>query len=171
MAIRKPHPFLPRSAQSPKALKWLRRVHSWTGLTISAGAILFAATAILLSHENFGLETAAVPVASEVPVPAGLALSSEDALGAFVKGELGLRTKWRAGMGRGGGMGMGMGEARIAVNFASPGDVVIASYAPGAASVSITRQERGLLATINRMHLATAFPRAGKSWAIWWLGG
>ena len=163
LAIRKPHPFLPRAAQSPKAMKWLRRVHSWIGLTISAGALLFAITAILLSHENFGLETAALPVASEVPVPAGLALDSEDALGAFVKGELGLRTSWRAGMGRGGGMGMGMGGGdQVAVNFASPGDVVVASYAPGAASVSIIRQERGFIATLNRMHLGNGIATGWK---------
>lgn len=209
MAHQKPHPFLPRSAQSPKFLKWLRRTHAWFGISGGAAGLIFAITAITLSHDNFGIETAAETVEFELPLASGTLIDSPDALGAYVKKEMKLQSQWRAGMGMGGGararpgdaasevisqdsedfdmfltatatageppaiapamgaaMGGGMGMGGLpthAVTFNSSGDVVAASYRPGSDSISISRQERGVLGTINRMHQGVG---ASLGWTI-----
>lgn len=161
MAFQKPHPFLPRAAQSPKFLKWLRRTHAWFGVFGAAAGLLFAVTAITLSHHNFGVDTSATSVPSKLAIPDGTALDSTDALGAFVKNELGIGAQWREGGGR--GMGMGGGGNVVAVSFNSPGDIVLAKYTPGSAAVEIERQERGFLGTINRMHQGNG---ASLGWII-----
>lgn len=155
MAHQKPHPFLPNAAQSPKFLKWLRRTHAWFGVFGAAAGLIFAITAITLSHHNFGLNVEPVVTEAVLQVPAGMNIDSEEALGAFVKQELGLRTEWRAGMG---GMGMGGDPNLKAIAFNAPSDVVAVTHKLGTDTISISRQERGFLATINRMHLGSGAP-------------
>lgn len=150
MSRTKPHPFLPRgNAQSPKFLKWLRRTHAWFGIFGAAAGLLFAATAIFLSHHNFGIETAAATNNITLSIPANVAIDSEDTLGAFVKQELDLRTAFRPAR------STGKQDGKITISFSSPGEAYTVSYRPGADAAQIRQQSYNFLATINRMHRGT----------------
>lgn len=156
MAHQKPHPFLPKAAQSPKFLKWLRRTHAWFGVFGAAAGLLFAITAITLSHHNFGIDTDPEVTESVLQIPAGTLIDSEETLAAFVKNELDLRVNWRAGMG--GARGMGGDPNRKSIAFNTPSDAVAVTHTLGTDTIAISRQQRGFLASINRMHLGTGVP-------------
>lgn len=159
MAFEKPHPFLPRAAQSPKFLKWLRRTHAWFGVFGASVGLLFSVTAIFLSHHDFGIDTTTTDTTVDVTIPEGVTIDSAETLGVFLKDELGLRVDARPGMGR--GMGMG-GDDSLGVTFNSPGDIILANYKPGSPTISVTTQDRGFLGTINRMHLGNGIPTGWK---------
>lgn len=156
MAHLRPHPFLPHAGQSPKFLKWLRRTHAWFGVFGAAAGLIFAITAITLSHHNFGVDTTPTVTTSSIPVPVGAAIDSEESLGAFVKEELGFWTDWRPGMGA--GMGMAANPDRKSIQFRMPSDIYAITYTLGDPEVSVTHTERGFLETINRMHRGEGVP-------------
>ena len=171
MARRRFHPFLPLAAEKPSVLRWLRRIHAYLGLTIGAGAILFAVTAITLAHDNFGIENEIEREQDQISVPENLHIDSAAGLADLVKRELGLQTRFREGAGMGMGMGMG-GANTLVVSFVAPSGGVTASYVRGASHIEIDRETRGFLNTINRMHQGTAIPTSWKvmgdvvAWAI-----
>ena len=158
MAHQKPHPFLPQAGQSPKFLKWLRRTHAWFGVFGAAAGILFAVTAITLSHHNFGVDTTPETTRSTIPVPSNVAIDSEESLAAFVKQELGLSTNFQPGMGAG-GRAMGMANADLKnIQFRRPSDIYAISYTLGDPEITVQHTQRGFLETINRMHRGEGVP-------------
>ncbi len=89
MPFVKTHPFIPGAAENPTFLKWLRRTHAWLGVFGAAAGLVFALTAITLSHDNFGIE--AEPKVTELTLPVTAdAIRSEEAFGSFVKQQLNL---------------------------------------------------------------------------------
>lgn len=153
MSNTKPHPFLPRgTAQSPQFLKWLRRTHAWFGIFGAAAGILFAVTAIFLSHHNFGIDTAATTSDFTLPVPEGVTFDSAEPLAAYVKQEMAMRTRFRPGR------GMDSSDGRIAIAYNAPGEAYAISYRPGDDAINISHRSYNFLATINRMHRGTGIP-------------
>ena len=90
----KAHPFLPGRLQTPIFLVWLRRSHGWLGIWGAVAGILFGLTTIAMVHANIFRTGEDTQTVVQLPV-SGAAIDSVDDLGAFVKGELGLRTEWR----------------------------------------------------------------------------
>jgi uncharacterized protein len=84
--------FLPARWRRARVLVWLRRVHGWLGLWGGVAGMLFGATGILLNHRAQmpidAVKTQQTIVRLSLP---GERPASPEALGQWVKGELGLR--------------------------------------------------------------------------------
>lgn len=88
--------FLPPSWQRVAVLKWLKRVHAWTGLWGAALFLLMGTSGFLLNHRNLLKIDTGKPVevsSLDIPVPA---LADEDALDAWARATLGLRIDGKA---------------------------------------------------------------------------
>ena len=146
----KAHPFLPRRLQAPIMLVWLRRSHGWLGIWGAVAGILFGVTTVLMVHSDIFPANEAETGTIQLPVN-GTAVDSVDDLGAFVKAELGLLTNWRQPINRA-GAGTRSNQPVYITQFTSPQRTLDLRYVDGNEYIEITRTERGLLDTLNRMH-------------------
>jgi uncharacterized protein len=89
--------FVPARWQRSKSIRWLKRVHAWTGLW---GAILFfllGLSGVLLNHRSIWKIDTGEPLevsAMEIAVRPGL-IPDEKALGRWAQREFGLRSEPR----------------------------------------------------------------------------
>ncbi|MES2288798.1 MAG: PepSY-associated TM helix domain-containing protein [Pseudomonadota bacterium] len=154
--------FVPKRWQSISFLRWLKRVHAWTGFW---GATLFFVLGIsgfLLNHRSIMKIDTGEPVEAstvQIPVTAGV-ITDTDSLGRWAKNALGLPVKPKApnnsSPAKAGDVRFNGRDVKTAETwtqtFAMPNARVTVSYVPGANFVSAKREAAGLLGTIKNMH-------------------
>lgn len=163
------HPFIPRRWQSHEALKWLKRVHAWSGLW---GALFFLGlglSGVLLNHRQQLKIDTGEPVelaAVELPVAPG-AIPDAEALGRWAKAELALPVEAQPPKGprQGGGEKRFAGRAVKAAEpwsrtFTMPDARVTVDYVPGSNHVSARREEVNALGVLKNLHKGVGMPVA-----------
>ena len=169
------HPFIPRRWQSHEVLKWLKRVHAWTGLWGALFFLLLGTSGVLLNHRAQLKIDTGEPVelaAVELPVAPG-AIGNAEALGAWAKRELRLpveaQAPKRAGEAKreggakreGSFMGRKVAKAEEwSRTFAMPDARVTVDYVPGANHVTARREAVNALGVIKNLHKGVGVPVA-----------
>ena len=155
----KGYPFVPESLKKTSAVDWLRKIHAWIGVWGAVACIIFGVSTIALLHPN--LLPASEPSVEIKSIPVGDAnISSPEQLGAFVKQEMNLMTHAAVGTGsRRGNTALAETNRRIrqlpthVINFTAVGHSVVATYVEGNDYIEVTETIRGLMQTLNLMHL------------------
>lgn len=170
--------FFPHKWQRGHVVRWLKRVHAWTGFW---GAVLFftmGLSGVLLNHRSQMKIDTGEPVevsAMDIAVAPGL-INNERELTAWAKKEFGLTNDPRPPRGGGEGRGPGgpgkkrsgqseqapeterfMGKDRpkaekMEIAFAAPNGRLTVEYVKGSSSVSAREEAQNLWGTIKNMH-------------------
>lgn len=171
--------FVPRSWQSGGFLRWLKRIHAWSGFW---GALFFLGLGIsgfLLNHRSVAKIDTGEPIelaAVQLPVAPGT-ITSAEGLAVWAKRELQLPVDGQAPRGGPGGKpggakpggkpreGTFMGrEVRDSETwtrtFAMPDARVNVEYVPGSNHVTAKREEINALGVIKNLHKGTGLPVA-----------
>ena len=138
----KAHPFLPKRAQSPKFLVWLRRTHGWLGIWGAVAGILFGLTTVLMVHSDIFPTEPETRSAVQLPVN-GTVIGDVDRLGAYVKAELGLATGSRPPRSRGMSAGLDNGAALGADEGATEQPAAVAGMRAGGRAAMGSGGRRG----------------------------
>lgn len=163
--------FLPARFQRVAVLKWLKRVHAWTGFWGAALFLLLGTSGFLLNHRNvLKIETPKSVELSSVELPvAADAIGDADALAKWVQTRLALPVEGRAppatdGKRDGRFMGKTVVEAEAWTRVFTLADTrLTARYIPGSTAVSVKRESLGLLATIKNLHKGVGL---GIGWVL-----
>lgn len=173
--------FVPSSWQRAAFIRWLKKVHAWTGFW---GALLFfmlGLSGVLLNHRSImkidtgeAVEVSAMDIAVD---PARI--PDEKALGAWAAKEFGLTTKPRpprkearpeggsAGRESGGRkrfMGREHQEAeKWALAFSQANGRLTVEYVPGSRSVSVRQEADNVLGFIKNLHKGSGL---GIGWIL-----
>lgn len=170
--------FVPARWQRVKFIRWLKKIHAWTGFW---GALLFftlGLSGVLLNHRSIMKIDTGEPVevsAMDIAVdPARL--PDEKALGKWAAKEFGLATKPRAPRPEGGPpreekgsankrfMGRERPEAEKWVqSFTHPNGRLTVEYVPGSRSVSVRQEATNLLGFLKNLHKGTGL---GLVWVL-----
>lgn len=178
------HPFIPRDWQSSDILKWLKRIHAWSGFW---GALFFLGlglSGVLLNHRQQAKIETGEPVelaAIELPVAPGT-IRDAKALGRWAKGELRLPVDAQPPRGKPGAKKPGgKGEAKeeraepregkflgrdvktaepLVQTFAMPDARVTVEYIPGSNHVTAKREEINALGVLKNLHKGVGLPIA-----------
>ena len=162
------HSFLPHRWTAPGFLKWLKRVHAWTGLWGAALFLLLGTSGVLLNHRNLLKIDTGEPVevsSVKLPVAPG-AIPDEEALGAWGTRTLALP-----------GVPQPAKPAPEAANASFVGRPVEAvetwgrrfnltngrvtlEYVPGSNHVTARRDAVGFMATLKNLHKGVGLPVA-----------
>lgn len=166
--------FVPHRWQRGHAVRWLKRVHAWTGFW---GALLFlmlGISGVLLNHRDTLKIATGEPVevsAMNIAVPAG-SIRSEKALGEWVKAEFDLQAEPRPPKG-GGDKGKGgpksfLGKERPEpekweLNFNHVNGRITVEHVEGSGSVAVKQTSQNLLGTLKNLHKGTG---VGVAWIL-----
>lgn len=165
------HPFLPRSWSSAAVLKWLKRVHAWTGLWGALSFLLLGFSGFLLNHRaQWKIDTGEPAEVSsvELPVVPGT-IPDAEALGGWAQNALRLPVKGqppRAGadgapVAKGTFMGHPVRRAKTWSRTFNLTDArVIVSYVEGANHVTAKREDIGFLNILKNLHKGVGLPVA-----------
>jgi uncharacterized protein len=154
--------FVPQRWQRANVLRWLKRIHAWTGFW---GALLFfvmGASGFLLNHRSIlKIDTGAPTEVSaiEVAVQPGQ-FKDADALAKWAKARLDLKVDGKAPQAK------PEGEKRFRATtlpqaemwtrvFTLPDAKITVAYGPGAPNVSMKTEAVGLLGTMKNLHKGT----------------
>ena len=171
--------FVPLNWQRGRAIRWLKRVHAWTGFW---GAILFlmlGISGILLNHrDTLKIETGE-PVevsAMNIAVPVG-SIRDETALGAWAKKEFNLKSEARPPKGeraKGKG-GKAKPDAKIflgkerpeaekwELNFNHPNGRLTVEHMNGSGSVAVKQSSQNFLGFMKSLHKGNG---VGVAWIL-----
>lgn len=166
--------FVPHRWQRGHVVRWLKRVHAWTGFW---GALLFlmlGTSGVLLNHRDTLKIDTGEPVevsAMNIAVPAG-SIRSEKALGEWAKAEFDLKAEPRPPKG-GGDKGKGgpksfLGKKRPEaekweLNFNHVNGRITVEHVRGSGSVAVKQTSQNLLGTLKNLHKGTG---AGIAWIL-----
>lgn len=169
--------FVPVGWQRANFIRWLKRVHAWTGFW---GAILFfmlGLSGVLLNHRSIWKIDTGEPIevsAMEIAVPPGL-IRDEKALGRWAQREFSLGTEPRVPRGEGGTAAPRgnerkrfLGKERAEVSkwvqmFNHPNGRLTVEYVPGSASVAVRQDAQNILGLIKNLHKGTG---VGLAWVL-----
>jgi uncharacterized protein len=154
--------FVPQRWQRANVLRWLKRVHAWTGFW---GALLFfmmGASGFLLNHRSIlKIDTGAPTEVSaiEVAVRPGQ-FADADALAKWANARLDLKVDGKAPQAKPEGekrfRGAALPQAEVWTRvFTLPDAKIIVAYVPGAPNVSMKTEAVGLLGTMKNLHKGT----------------
>lgn len=164
--------FVPAGWQRAAVVRWLKRVHAWTGFW---GAILFfvlGLSGMLLNHRSImPIETGKPVEVSSMDVAVNPRLISDHkALERWAAAEFGLtgeprlETQPKDKAERKGFLGRERTEAeKWKLSFARPNGRVIVEYVPGSPSVSVRQQANNLLGVVKNLHKGTGL---GVFWVL-----
>jgi uncharacterized protein len=171
--------FFPSRWQRGHLVRWLKRVHAWTGFW---GAILFlmlGISGVLLNHrDTLKIETGE-PVevsAMDIAVPVG-SIKDEQALAAWAKKEFNLQSEARPPKGEGGKekgskgkpeaksfLGKQRPEAeKWELNFNHPNGRLTVEHVEGSASVEVKQNSQNVLGFMKNMHKGSG---VGVAWVL-----
>ena len=162
--------FVPSKWQRGRAIRWLKRVHAWTGLW---GAVLFlmlGVTGVLLNHRSIWKIDTGEPQevsAMNLEIAPGR-ITDEKALGIWAKREFGLPTEPRAPRKKDEGKKAFLGKARDeapkwAQQFSHPNGRITVEYIPGSASVAVKQEATNALGLIKNLHMSNG---VGLAWVL-----
>jgi hypothetical protein len=179
--------FVPREWQSATLIKWLKRVHAWSGFWGALFFLMMGVSGFFMNHRTqLKIDTGEpVEVSNlELPVVPGT-IPDAEALGAWAKQALHLPVKAQAPRGAGGEgsmrregamrgesgaratkpaggarfMGREVASAETWTRaFNMPDAKVTVTYVPGANHVTAKREEQGFLGLIKNLHKGTGVP-------------
>jgi hypothetical protein len=166
--------FVPKRYQTVVFLRWLKRVHAWTGFWGALFFLLMGTSGFLLNHRSaMKIDTGAPQEVSavELPVVPGT-ISDAEALGTWAKTALSMpvdakppRQEGPPKPAKGDGAARFMGKDVKAADvwtqaFTMPDAKVTVTYVPGANHVTAKRENTGFLGTLKNMHKGTGLPVA-----------
>lgn len=170
--------FFPSKWQRVRVIRWLKRIHAWTGFW---GAILFlllGISGVLLNHRDILKIETGEPLevsAMDIAVPAG-SIRDEKALGTWAKVEFNLQTEARPPRGEGGkAKGKGKNEAKTflgkkrpeaekwELNFNHPNGRLTVEYVKGAGSVAVKQSRQNVFGFIKSLHKGSG---VGVAWIL-----
>ncbi len=162
--------FVPARWQRVLFLKWLKRVHAWTGLWGALIFLLLGSSGFLLNHRAvLKIDTGAPREVSaiDVRVPPGT-IRTERELDAWARKTLGVPGKGRTPVVEMDGPVAILGHtlpqaARLARAFTLVNGRVTVSTVPGSNVVGIRREATGLLAIMKALHLGSGL---GVAWIL-----
>jgi uncharacterized protein len=166
--------FVPHRWQRGDIVRWLKRVHAWTGFW---GALLFlmlGTSGVLLNHRDTLKIDTGEPVevsAMNIAVPPGL-IDSEKALSEWAKAEFNLHAEPRPP--KGGGekrkngpksfLGAQRPEAETwELNFNHVNGRITVEHIKGSASVAVKQTSQNVLGTLKNLHKGSG---AGVAWIL-----
>jgi hypothetical protein len=169
--------FVPSRWQRADFIRWLKKVHAWTGFW---GALLFfmlGLSGVLLNHRSImkidtgeAVEVSAMDIAVD---PARI--PDEKALGAWAAKEFGLSTKPRPPRKEGGAADAKGGERKRfmgrehrqaekwALAFSQANGRLTVEYVPGSRSVSVRQEADNVLGFIKNLHKGSGL---GIGWIL-----
>jgi uncharacterized protein len=169
--------FVPKTWQSANFLRWLKRIHAWTGFWGALFFLMMGTSGFLLNHRSLlkidtgdNIELSAV----ELPVAPGT-IKDADGLGKWAQKALDLPVKAAAPRGPGGPesgakprgpkaskdnfMGKPVEQAeKWTRSFMMPDARVTVDYVPGANHVSAKREAVNALGVIKNLHKGVGLP-------------
>jgi uncharacterized protein len=162
--------FAPARWQRAGAVRWLKRIHAWTGLW---GALLFlmlGISGVLLNHRNILKIETGEPTevsAMDVAVSPGL-ITDEKALGLWAKREFNLPTEPRTPKKEESGKKAFLGKPRTEApkwsqQFTHSNGRVTVDYIPGSTSVAVRQEATNALSLIKNLHKGTG---VGVAWVL-----
>lgn len=171
--------FFPSKWQRGRAVRWLKRIHAWTGFW---GAVLFlmlGISGVLLNHRDMMKIETGEPVevsAMNIAVPVG-SIADEKALGAWAKKEFNLQSEARPPRGDGGNgiagkakpdaktfLGKERPEAqKWELNFSHPNGRITVAHVKGSGSVAVKQTSQNILGFMKNMHKGSG---VGIAWIL-----
>jgi uncharacterized protein len=165
--------FVPATWQRTGIIRWLKRVHAWTGFW---GALLFlmmGVSGVLLNHRNLWVIEAGEPVevsAMNIAVAPNLILN-EKALGAWAKREFELLTEPRALFKEkddDSEIKSFLGKPRLEApkwiqQFNHSNGHIIIEYSPGSSSVAVHKKAENIFGFIKNLHQGHGI---GLAWVL-----
>ncbi len=173
--------FVPRRVQSATFMRWLKRIHAWSGFWGALLFLLLGMSGFLLNHRSVLKIDTGEPVELaevELPVAPGQ-INDAKSLGKWARSQLRLPVEARPprGPGNAGGGGRGAGpqrprqEARFMGGeveaaekwvqvFTMPAARVTVDYVPGANHVTAKREETNFLGVLKNIHKGVGLPIA-----------
>lgn len=159
------HPFLPAAMHKPQIIRWLKHLHAWFGVSGAIAGIIFSWSGFVLNHRaDFKVGAPNVTFEETLPAPAARTFADGDAFGRYIRAQLNLHGMPRPpGMGPmasvgaavPGGVVMGT-PTRFKASFQAASNQIAADYTAGDEFIKISRQERPMIRTLNRMHQGQA---------------
>ncbi|CAN5382303.1 PepSY-associated TM helix domain-containing protein [soil metagenome] len=154
--------FVPRLWQRAAVIRWLKRIHAWTGFWGALLFLLMGTSGFLLNHRGTLKIDTGEPYevgSMDIAVRADQ-FADADAMGKWAKQELGMKSDARPPRQEGPPKGdkrefMGKPHAEAEKwtrAFALPDGRVTVDYVPGSTSVSVRREGQGILSTIKNLH-------------------
>ena len=168
--------FVPSKWQKGRAIRWLKRIHAWTGFWGAVLFLLLGVSGFLLNHRDILKIETGEPVdvsAMNIAVPTGL-ITDEKALGAWAKREFDLQTDARPPRGDG-GKGKGKPEAKAflgkawpeaekwELNFNHANGRVTVEHVKGSGSVAVKQTSQNVLGFIKNLHKGSG---VGVAWIL-----
>lgn len=164
--------FFPHKWQRGHVVRWLKRVHAWTGFW---GAILFlllGISGVLLNHRDILKIDTGEPVEvseMDIAVPAG-SFNDDKALGKWAKAEFNLASEARPPKGDKGKskpkvfLGKERSEPeKWELNFNHPNGRVTVTHVQGSASVAVKQNSQNALGFIKNLHKGSG---VGIAWVL-----
>ena len=158
----KAHPFLPRALHTQKALRVVRRTHSWIGMAGAAAGVIIGISGITLNHRAVLSSRLPTDIANfQVNAPVN-GFASQAEFERFVQTSLSINgpTRERRGQApRPSAVQLGdqlvEQPRRFEAYYASAREVFEANYVDGNRYIDVVHTERGFFSTLNRLHLAS----------------
>lgn len=158
----KAHPFLPRALHTQKALRVIRRTHSWIGMAGAAAGVIIGISGITLNHRAVLSGRLPTDIASiQVNAPAN-GFASQAEFERFVQASLSITGPTREPRGpapRPTAVQLGdrlvEQPRRFEAYYASAREVFEVNYVDGNRYIDVVHTERGFFSTLNRLHLAS----------------
>lgn len=161
------HPFVPHRLERGPFLKWLKRVHAWTGLWGALLFLLLGTSGFLLNHRDLLKIDTSKPVAvtqADIAVLPG-EVTSADQMGEWAQSRFDLPAEGRAPQGPPAKpvelMGQTVQPAEKWVRtFTMPDAKVTVEHLPGSRAVSVKREDNGTLQALKNLHKGVGLPVA-----------
>lgn len=167
--------FVPRRWQRVVFLRWLKRIHAWTGFWGALIFLLLGTSGVLLNHRSvMKIDTGKPVEVSSIVLPVSpVLITDEKALARWAKQELGLKSEGRPPR-KEGGPGGGEEKQRFlgkdravakpwAQAFGGPNGTVTVEYVPGSTSVAVKQEAQNVYGLIKNMHKGVG---AGIPWVL-----
>lgn len=168
--------FFPSKWQRGHVIRWLKRIHAWTGFWGATLFLMLGISGVLLNHRDILKIETGEPVevsAMNIAVPAG-SIKDEKALGVWAKNEFNLETEARPPRGEG-GKGKGKPEAKSflgkerpeaekwELNFNHVNGRITVEHVKGSASVAVKQTRQNLLGFLKNLHKGSG---VGVAWIL-----
>jgi hypothetical protein len=165
--------FVPRHWQRASFIRWLKRIHAWTGFWGALLFLLMGTSGFLLNHRGtLKIDTGEPVEVSSMDIAVRTnQFSDAEAMGKWAKTELGLNTDAKPPRQDGPpktGKRRFLGKPHAEPEkwtraFTLPDGRVTVDYVPGSTSVSVKRDGQGILSTIKDLHKGTGL---GVFWIL-----
>ena len=157
-------PFLPKFMSGTKTLRWLKRVHAWTGLWGALIFLMMGTSGFLLNHRSTAkIDTGAPKEVSSVVLEVDpAAIGSKEELASWAQERFGTSltprgstTEPSRGVKGDSAVFMDTEVTPVEVwtqSFKGPNGTLVVDYAKGATTVTATRKAENVLGLIKNLH-------------------